>query len=709
MNEAVAAQTKRTSSGSHAVDQKIAIQRKCACGQHTVAGGECEACRKKRLKLQRWDKHNPGPALLTTNFAAANTITPRFGVNLTDMQLRTPQSLIQRQPRGETGQMPTEAADQNGEAAPTTSTNPTTTAAAPAPTTAEPATEPAAPEATATPSLLVADEATELGEGQMRKSEFLAELQTAVCAAADAELAAVGRNTEGCPYLDYWFDYYEQQDATHGERALRRYAPEAANATSARAYIPIVAERIRQGVARWASTGEISGIPAGIPLRLPGSGLLGGLSGLAAGVGNLFFKARAGSARKTDDPQAVQAQLGDGRPLDSGVRSRMESAFGTSFSHVRLHNDSKAAHLSSDQNARAFAVGKHIAFGAGEYQPGTLLGDGLIAHELAHVVQQRSATETVANMNVGEAGYESLERDADDTAVNAVTFLWDQTKERLSSVRHRALPQLNSGLQLQRCATRRPTTTTPTPTTSSATTNCPPTLVDPSWDVAPAPILRPVSSQCNLQLAHSSGQDGMEFSSLARMTPGCPGSIYFAQYVQVNRVMVNCFEGRALGTRFSHSGGIDTSWPYGEGSNINTSITSGTEERRIQTRDSPGQQNISNPEIALSRLCLNDHFVTYIVFEDDAHNLTPLGWTEWQYNAQAWRDSGNCPLSSTASDCTGWNVTGTGSKVGESFVPGAAHSSIALNRSAPLVTPATFTVSDATPDECPVPAADAGS
>jgi hypothetical protein len=69
----------------------------------------------------------------------------------------------------------------------------------------------------------------------------------------------------------------------------------------------------------------------------------------------------------------------------------MSSAFGYDFSGVRVHTGTKAASVATELNARAFTVGRDIAFGAGEYQPGTPIGDALIAHELAHVVQQGGA------------------------------------------------------------------------------------------------------------------------------------------------------------------------------------------------------------------------------------------------------------------------------------------------------------------------------
>ena len=56
-----------------------------------------------------------------------------------------------------------------------------------------------------------------------------------------------------------------------------------------------------------------------------------------------------------------------------------------------MHTDSTAAALTNAVSARAFATGNDIFFAQGEYQPGSAAGGELIAHEVAHVVQQRGA------------------------------------------------------------------------------------------------------------------------------------------------------------------------------------------------------------------------------------------------------------------------------------------------------------------------------
>lgn len=76
-----------------------------------------------------------------------------------------------------------------------------------------------------------------------------------------------------------------------------------------------------------------------------------------------------------------------GQPLDAATRASLEPRFGRRFSDVRVHTDADAQALSNDFNARAFTHGSHIWFGAGE----SPADRGLLAHELAHTIQQRGA------------------------------------------------------------------------------------------------------------------------------------------------------------------------------------------------------------------------------------------------------------------------------------------------------------------------------
>ena len=304
--------------------------------------------------------------------------------------------------------------------------------------------------------LIVEDTVIELEQGQMTKTEFLAQLEYTVCATADESLRRAGRTVDGCPYVTFWFNYYRNRSAEQLERAIRKFAPESTLATDAFEYIPIVSDRVRVAVDIWATTGEVTGVPdaaevaeSGMPVA--GIGALSCPAEDSSSPDGIMPKALPGGITPNADPRAIRAQLGAGRSLEGSARSRMERAFGHDFSNVRIHSGARAASVSSNLNARAFTIGSDIAFGAGEYKPGTLVGDAILAHELAHVVQQSSSGPATSHKKRGTNEYGSLEEDADRSAVGAVVSLWTGAKGHLADLARDAMPRLRSGLGLQRC------------------------------------------------------------------------------------------------------------------------------------------------------------------------------------------------------------------------------------------------------------------
>ncbi len=79
---------------------------------------------------------------------------------------------------------------------------------------------------------------------------------------------------------------------------------------------------------------------------------------------------------------------GPGQVLPVDLRGELESAFAFDFGHVRVHTDRQAELSACAVGARAYTVANHVVFGRGTYAPETADGKRLIAHELAHVVQQ---------------------------------------------------------------------------------------------------------------------------------------------------------------------------------------------------------------------------------------------------------------------------------------------------------------------------------
>jgi hypothetical protein len=81
-----------------------------------------------------------------------------------------------------------------------------------------------------------------------------------------------------------------------------------------------------------------------------------------------------------------------GRPLEPAIREAAERRFGHDFARVRVHTDSRAGASARAVDALAYTVGHNVVFAAGRYTPQTPSGRRLLAHELAHVVQQREVS-----------------------------------------------------------------------------------------------------------------------------------------------------------------------------------------------------------------------------------------------------------------------------------------------------------------------------
>ena len=151
----------------------------------------------------------------------------------------------------------------------------------------------------------------------------------------------------------------------------------------------------------------------------------GGLERAASEIGNRNFTQLVARMQDGDGilpsglvhpdvEAAIAASRGGGRRLDLGVASQLEGAFGESMEDVRVHTGPEAAALTRAVSARAFTVGSDIFFSAGEYNPGSSAGAELIAHEAAHVVQQRGAPPS-GPLTVSQPG-DAMEREAEAAA-----------------------------------------------------------------------------------------------------------------------------------------------------------------------------------------------------------------------------------------------------------------------------------------------------
>jgi hypothetical protein len=112
-----------------------------------------------------------------------------------------------------------------------------------------------------------------------------------------------------------------------------------------------------------------------------------GLLDLQRAVGNAGMSTLVEEDRS---PVHDVVNSGGGAPLDNATRADMESRFGQDFGDVRVHTDGAAHESARSVNAQAYTVGSDIVFQQDKFDPGSDSGRHMLAHELTHVVQQRS-------------------------------------------------------------------------------------------------------------------------------------------------------------------------------------------------------------------------------------------------------------------------------------------------------------------------------
>src|SRR5262249_16160732 len=113
----------------------------------------------------------------------------------------------------------------------------------------------------------------------------------------------------------------------------------------------------------------------------------------------LTKRVQSGDPDAATAPPIVQEVLAStGQPLDPATRAFMEPRFGHDFSKVQVHTDTKAVESARLVNALAYTTGPHVVFGTGMYAPTTDRGRQLLAHELAHVVQQGGNNTAIQRM-----------------------------------------------------------------------------------------------------------------------------------------------------------------------------------------------------------------------------------------------------------------------------------------------------------------------
>ncbi|MFI7495806.1 DUF4157 domain-containing protein [Kocuria sp. M4R2S49] len=111
-----------------------------------------------------------------------------------------------------------------------------------------------------------------------------------------------------------------------------------------------------------------------------------GMLAMQRAVGN----ARVQRLAEEERSPVLDVVSSGGHPLEEPVRTDMESRLGHDFSDVRVHTDDAASRSAASVNAHAYTVGPNVVFQREKYDPSSTAGRTMLAHELTHVVQQRS-------------------------------------------------------------------------------------------------------------------------------------------------------------------------------------------------------------------------------------------------------------------------------------------------------------------------------
>jgi len=170
------------------------------------------------------------------------------------------------------------------------------------------------------------------------------------------------------------------------------------------------------------TSSEIAGYaPARAPKTLHGEASLLHLQRMAGNASVVQMLAEEGAIPAEEERSPVHDVIGrgGGTPLDEGTRSTMESKFGQDFSDVRVHTDAKASESAEAVGANAYTVGNEMVFRGGHFDASSPTGQRTLAHELSHVVQQRSGpvdgTEAAGGIRLSDPS-DRFERAADATA-----------------------------------------------------------------------------------------------------------------------------------------------------------------------------------------------------------------------------------------------------------------------------------------------------
>lgn len=273
--------------------------------------------------------------------------------------------------------------------------------------------------------------------------------------------------------------------------------------------------------------------------------------------GGTCAKCQAEAAAKSpgpdpeEEPKLVQAQSsggstealradevipqGEGSPLDDGTRRHMESRFGTDLGGVRVHTDDRAATSARSIGADAFATGRDIYFAPGKYAPERTEGQHLLAHEVAHTIQQsdgaaprepaaRRSDEAVV---IGEPD-DPLEKEAERAADRVVAS--DPATDAAAPL-SRGGPGVSRTIRRQPAGTEdapasvpQPTPPVPTPAPPTPTPDQTPPAPVKAPEAPPAPAPRSVPDAPQISTAPAPAKDAPPAPDAPAAAPAPPSA-----------------------------------------------------------------------------------------------------------------------------------------------------------------------------------------
>jgi hypothetical protein len=141
-------------------------------------------------------------------------------------------------------------------------------------------------------------------------------------------------------------------------------------------------------------------------------------------------------AREQAEGAVSQASSSTGQPLPQELAARFSASLGADLSGVRIHTGAESASAARAVGAKAYAVGQDVHFAAGQYDPASAAGQHLLAHEVAHTVQQSGGSELRQNKlevsSPGDAHEAEADRAADAMVAGEATAITTSTNGGVS-------------------------------------------------------------------------------------------------------------------------------------------------------------------------------------------------------------------------------------------------------------------------------------